>query len=219
MPIDPRYQADFCSGSIYHVFNRTNNNERLFPSDENRYFFLKKYHDYLSPVAETFCWCLLPNHFHLLLRIKPEDAIIQYLSQSKNETTLTERQFLNGETGLSELVERSFKNMFQSYSLSFNKRHSRKGNLFYKPFKRVLIDKESQFTQIIIYIHANPIKHSVAKSFKSYNWSSYKTLLSDAPTKLLRHEVIDWFGNTEIFEKNHLDLVKYYYDCEGAIES
>ena len=199
------------------MYNRTNNREKLFISDENRHFFLRKYDEILSLFAETFCWCLLPNHFHLLIRIKSLEAIqTNLLKKSELSLIQTERKFLKNECLLSDLIEQAFKRFFQSYSLSFNKEHKRSGNLFYRPFKRILINKESQFTRAIIYIHANPQKHGLVKNFTFYKWSSWNSILSTNPTKLLREELIDWFGNKEIFIQAHLEQTAFYEDV--AIE-
>ena len=219
MPIPAKYLADFEEGNIYHVYNRTNNLEKLFLSDENRFFFLKRYNELLSPFIDTFCWTLLPNHFHLLVRIKPNTDILRNLEASDaKELTLTEKKFMDNILPMGELIEQAFKRFFQSYSLAFNKMHNRKGNLFYKPFKRVLVEKESHFTQAIIYIHANPLKHHIVKDFTSYKWSSWKTLLSDSPTHLLRKEVIEWFGSKKLLIKTHAELIQYYYESDISIE-
>ncbi len=219
MPIPDKYLADFNEQCIYHVYNRTNNSEKLFLSDENRYFFLKKYAEYLSPLLNTYCWCLLPNHFHLLIKIKDFSAIRTELqAKETKDFTLTERKFLNSDVTISELVEQSFKRFFQSYSLSYNKFHDRKGNLFYKPFKRVEVNKEAHFTQTIIYIHANPVKHKLIDDFTQYRWSPWQSILSDAPTLLLRNEVIEWFGNKDLLIKTHKEMTKYYYESDISIE-
>ena len=242
MPIPDKYLADFEEDGIYHIYNRTNNKEKLFLSDDNRSFFLKRYKEILSPFTDTYCWCLLPNHFHLLIKVKSEDAIIAYL-QSKTETelTLTERKFLvqrvanlskvgnpgqqfanskidNPAITFSQLIEQTFKRFFQSYALAFNKQHDRQGNLFYKPFKRVKIEKDTQFTMATIYIHANAAKHKLVKDFTKYAWSSWHSIISNQPSLLLREEIIDWFGSLEIFIKTHKELAEYYYDCDVAIE-
>lgn len=65
-------------GYTYHVYNRANGNEKLFLSNEKRYF-LEKYTIYISPIADTFCYCLMPNHFHFLIRIKNEEKIKLFL--------------------------------------------------------------------------------------------------------------------------------------------
>ena len=122
------------------------------------------------------------------------------------------------QTTFSQLIEQTFKRFFQSYALAFNKQHSREGNLFYKPFKRVRIDKDSQFTMAIIYIHANPTKHKIVKDFSIYRWSSWQTIISNQPTSLLRNEVIEWFGSLDILIKTHKEMVEHYYNCKVAIE-
>lgn len=118
----------------------------------------------------------------------------------------------------SELIEHVFKRFFQSYALAFNKMHNRQGNLFYKPFKRVRIEKDSQFTMAMVYVHANAFKHGLVKDFASYAWSSWHSIISSQPTSLARKEVIEWFGSLELCIKAHNELAIYYYDCEVAIE-
>lgn len=219
MPIPEKYLVDFEEDGIFHVYNRTNNKEKLFLNDENRYFFLKRYKEILSPFIDTFCWSLLPNHFHLLIRIKKEISIISFLqSKTKNELTITEKKFLNKKASISELIEQEFKRFFQSYALAYNKMHKRQGNLFYKPFKRIKIEKDAHFTMTLVYIHANAMKHGLVKNFTLYPWSSWQTIISNQPTLLAREEVIEWFGNLELCIKAHNDLSIYYYDCETALE-
>jgi len=49
----------------YHIYNHAVGNENLFRCDENYRYFLKKYAEHISPIADTFAYCLMPNHFHL----------------------------------------------------------------------------------------------------------------------------------------------------------
>jgi putative transposase len=111
-----------------------------------------------------------------------------------------------------------FKRLFTSYAMAFNKMHGRKGNLFSRNFKRVEILKDSQFTQALIYIHANGQKHQLVKDFSVYPWTSYHSITSDKPTKILRNEVFEWFGGKERFKVVHKDMSDYYYNFSGAIE-
>ena len=96
--------------------------------------------------------------------------------------------------------------------------HNRQGNLFYKPFKRVKIENDAQFTMAIIYIHANAMKHGMVKDFTAYPWSSWQTIISNQSTSLARKEIIEWFGSLEICIKAHKELTIYYFDCAVAIE-
>ncbi|MEO6682984.1 MAG: hypothetical protein ABIN48_09165 [Ginsengibacter sp.] len=117
---------------------------------------------------------------------------------------------------MKDLIVRSFTRLFQSYAQSFNKVYSRKGNLFYKPFKRIEIIPESQFTSTMVYIHANALKHGLVNDFRKHKWSSWHSMISSKPTKLVREEVWDWFGNKEVFIKTHLELSKFYYDNDQS---
>jgi putative transposase len=218
MPISEKYQVDFCESGIYHVYNRTNNRERLFITDANHLFFLKKYDEFLSPYLQTYAWCLLPNHFHLIVKVKSAKEINTYQKAETNTLTLTEKKFQDGKISISELIENSFKRFFQSYALAFNKVHKRNGNLFNKPFKRIEIDKDGYFTQAIIYTHANAVKHGLIKDFTKWKWSSWNSYLSESPTKLLRQEVLDWFGGLSQFIKVHKEMTAYYYDNNISIE-
>ena len=77
----------------YHIYNRGNNRENLFKQDRNYRYFLKLYAKHIEPIADTFAYCLLPNHFHLLVRIKGETE--QNLSGFENLTGLTTRSNSN----------------------------------------------------------------------------------------------------------------------------
>ena len=214
-----KFLANFAEDNIYHVYNRTNNKELLFKTDENRLFFLRQYAKYLEPYLDTFCWALLPNHFHFLVRIKSNENIKSYLKTiSLEKLKPVEKRYLENVITTELLIEFEWKRFLTSYSMAFNKQHQRTGNLFHRPFKRLQIDKESHFTQTIIYIHANPLKHKIFKDFMEYNWSSWKSIVSVNPTKLNRQEVLDWFGGLESFIDTHMNLTKYYYTEESNIE-
>ncbi len=217
MPIADKYLADLTEGNIYHIYNRTNNKELLFKSDENRRFFLQRFTHYLSPYLDTYCWCLLPNHFHFLIRIKTEVEIKDWLHKQEILKP-AEKIYLAGKESSTLLLEKAFQQFFTSYSMAFNKMYDRAGNLFHRPFKRIEVNKESHFTQAIVYIHANPLKHKLVDDFTMYHWSSWKSVISEASTQLLRNELIEWFGNKDQLIKAHLDLSQYYYESDIAIE-
>src|SRR5690554_1983272 len=60
----------------YHIYNHANGNENLFREQKNYEYFLEKYKQHINPIAETIAWCLMPNHFHLLVKIKTEEEIV-----------------------------------------------------------------------------------------------------------------------------------------------
>lgn len=112
------------------------------------------------------------------------------------------------------MLELEWKRFFNSYAMAFNKQHSRKGNLFHRPFKRVEITKDEHFTQAIVYIHANAQRHKLCKDFTQHRWSSWKAILASSPTKLIRAEVLEWFGGAEQFVKVHKEMTSYYYGSD-----
>jgi putative transposase len=78
----------------YHVFNHANGFENLFREDKNYQYFLEKYDKHITPIAETISWCLMPNHFHVLVRIKTRQEIIDYFQEQarlEEELNMTDK--------------------------------------------------------------------------------------------------------------------------------
>jgi REP element-mobilizing transposase RayT len=218
MPVNNKYLAHFECGNTYHIYNKTNNKELLFRTEENYIYFLKQFSKYISPFADTYAWNLLPNHFHFMIRVKMLDNILDHINKLPLlKQTKSEKNFLIG-NDVNALMEMEFKRFFTSYAMAFNGMFNRTGNLFYRTFKRVEITHDEQFTQALIYIHANAQKHKLVKQFDKYKWESYHTVISGKPTKLLRNEIIDWFGSKDEFIKVQHALTEYYYGFSGSIE-
>jgi putative transposase len=202
---------------IYHVYNHAVSTDNLFRTDENYLFFLKKYAQYIAPIADTFAYILLPNHFHFALRIKSERELAIYfesIGKQWNKTpsnpsktlpeitslTLPEFQTL---AGLEGLVSLQFSHMFNSYTQSFNKMYNRKGTLFRKPFRRLHIDSDAYFREIIHYIHHNPVHHGFTNDLRDWKFSSFESYFSEKASLLKRHEVIEWFHDKDNFYAFH----------------
>ena len=114
MPINEKYTAVFEFDKTYHICNKTNNSELLFRSDENYYYFLRQFTLYISPIADTYAWNLQPNHFHFLIRIKPEIEILQWIEALKKRTK-TEQHFLQDKymNTLVEMTSKDFSRLMQ----------------------------------------------------------------------------------------------------------
>lgn len=174
---------------FYHVFNRGNNRENIFKGKENYFYFLKQYEKYLNGVVDTYAYCLMPNHFHLLVRIK----------NSAN--------FKASPAKLSP-VEKAFKDFFISYAKSINKRYERVGSLFQSRFKKKPVDDEGYLKSLVLYIHQNPVEAGFCDQPHEWEFSSYNILLGNSSTILKREEVIDWFEDKENFRHCHRSLVE-----------
>jgi putative transposase len=175
-------------GNYYHIYNRGNNGIDIFLETENYYHFLRLYAKYIEPIAETFAWCLLKNHFHVLVRIK-----------EKEEINTTELSYSTVENPKIIDPSRQFSHFFNAYTQAINKRHNRTGSLFERTFERKLVSSEIYFQQLIFYIHNNPVHHCFVEKISLYPWSSYETIISNRPTRLKRNDVIALFGDAENF--------------------
>ncbi|WP_454800763.1 transposase [Mucilaginibacter phyllosphaerae] len=191
------YYTKFDEGCFYHVYNRTIDKQPMFKSEANYEYFLRKYNEYLSPVVDTYAYCLLGNHFHLLMRIHGD------LSDFKKTSKI------DASKPTHDIISHQFRKFFQSYSMAFNKQHNRIGTLFQTPFKRVLINNDSYYSKIVYYIHANPQSHKLIEDFRNWKWSSYYGILSDKPSKLKKEELIEWFGDKQAYQDYHNEYREY----------
>lgn len=144
-------------GGIYHLFSRAVGNEKLFLSEENYFFFLCKLREHIEGVSELFCYSLLPNHFHLFVKISDSDRIAEKYKLVKR------KEFAAIDSNLSDFIMERFSNFLNGYTKAFNKMYSRKGALFMDYLKRSLADDDSAFTSFIFYIHKNAIHHGLTK--------------------------------------------------------
>jgi REP element-mobilizing transposase RayT len=183
------YYTKFEEGKFYHIYNRSIDRQPLFKSDANYKFFLKKFDQYLSNVLDVYAFCLLGNHFHLLIRVK------------ENINGLN-----HNDLSVHDIVSKQFRVFFQSYALAFNIQYKRIGTLFQTPFKRAEINDEFYLSRLIYYIHANPQKHNLISDFRDWKWSSYNRILLDTDTKLKKQEVSDWFGGKAEYLKFHDEI-------------
>lgn len=192
----PDYHIPLLPDHVYHVFSRAVGNEKLFLEDENYMFFLNAYKRHISPISDTFAYCLLQNHFHFLIRIKSIEIIkSDFLLKKGNKVFVDEKA--------AEFVMERFGNLLNSYTKALNRRNNRKGGLFIDTLRRVEIKEDSDFGSEIFYLHKNPVHHQYVSKIEDWRWSSYQSILSTSPTSLLRNEVLDWFGGREPFIKFH----------------
>ncbi|HZI24926.1 MAG TPA: hypothetical protein VFD46_07615 [Chryseolinea sp.] len=119
-------------GCLYHIYNHAVGNDKLFLSEENYRYFLRRYEHFIPQVAETYAYCLMSNHLHFLVEVK-------------NQILIPE----NSRYSESQFVSKQFSNLFSSYSQAFNKQQRRMGNLFISNFKRSKVDAEEYLTTLI----------------------------------------------------------------------
>lgn len=199
---------------IYHLYNRGNNRADLFTDEGNYELFLKLYTQHIFPVAETFCYCLMRNHFHLLVRVR-EAGLGTGADLTGGAANVGERD------GLAPPVRSSaqaFSNFFNAYARSYNRSKRRTGALFERPFKRIVVDNQAYFTRLVAYIHQNPQRHGFVEDFRDWKWSSYQSFVTDKPTRVRRDEVLAWFDGREPFVAAHLQQAELIRDVGLGME-
>ena len=157
-------------GAWYHVMNRGANHQAIFYNDSNRLTFLKLLEDIsLKFQAEIHAFCLMSNHYHILMRT------------------------------IRANLQKIMRHLDGVYTLRFNRAEERDGPLFRGRYKSILIDSDEYLLQVWRYIHLNPIEANICKNLNEYHWSSYsayvecKKILSSLETVFIS----EMFGHSQ----------------------
>lgn len=208
----PRRSLPLVNEEIYHVFNRGINRQPTFISlrEYQRALLSIEFYRVFSPptrlskflqlnrerqeqishmmaqankLIEILCFCLMPNHFHFLLKQKKEDGISKFLANFQN-----------------------------SYTRYFNTRNNRDGSLFLDQFKARRIETSEQLIHISRYIHLNPYTGYVVKSLpelENYLWSSFPKYLSEETNFIESGLILDFFENKIGYKQFVFDQADY----------
>ncbi len=174
-------------GQYFHIYNRGVNSENIFKEERNYHYFLQQYKFYCADVLETLAYCLLRNHFHLLVYIK--------------ENVEVPRR--DGEGMFKMNASKQLSHFFNSYAQAINKAHKRTGQLFEAPFERKLVDDENYIQSMIYYCHRNAQHHGFVKDFRDWQFSSYDPIVRNDNSLVNAEKVVQRFGNVAAFEKAH----------------
>lgn len=148
-------EKDVC----FHIISRGNQKRDVFCGDLDCKCFLsilKKYKWHYS--FKLYAYCIMPNHFHLLLEIEPVED-------------------------LSELMKR----VNQTYSIYFNSKYSTCGHVWQGRYKSMIIARDDYLIDCIRYIEFNPIRAGMIARPEDYKWSSYKDRISGVHNGILNH--------------------------------
>ena len=132
----PRRLIPFMPELYYHIYNRGNNREAIFFEPDNYLYFLKKVKEYLVPVADVLVYCLMPTHYHIVARVKPETQTSEVFKTSEVSTAMMK--------------------LSVSYTKAINKRFQRAGVLFQGQFQAKPILTSEYLLNLCCYIHGNP---------------------------------------------------------------
>lgn len=219
LPIE--YTAPLEPGNFYHIYNRGNNHQRVFVNSADYRLFLRKWLEFIQPVAKTFAYNLLPNHFHALVQIReePHDLTtppLQPILSSASplwipDTALSILPSSICKSGTPQWVSRGFTNFFISFARQMQNRHGFHGAVFHSPFKRKLVADDTYFDYLTSYIHFNEKKHGMRYSSQyEQPFSSYLDLIGNDWTFLEREFMLDRFGGRDSFIRFHDDMADWF---------
>lgn len=193
----------FVNSHYYHVYNRGVEKRSIFENNWDKIRLLKtmQYYQLLGPkpklskflvsqlfepdlnqkIVDITCYCLMPNHFHFLLKQTKNGGITEFVSKLSN-----------------------------SYTKYYNVKHKRIGPLLQGEFKAVLIENDEQLLHVSRYIHLNPLVSLLVKDLKEYRWSSYKEFVqNDSRGICTKESILSFFKSPENYKQFVLDQADY----------
>ena len=133
------------AGHYYHIYNRGCNREPIFVDDENYLFLLRRAKSFLADYPlNVIAYCLMPNHYHFLVRPEEDGASSRFIQR-----------------------------LFNSYTQAFNKQHKRSGTLFEGRAKSILVDTDEYVLYLCRYIHLNPVRAGLVAHPGEWPYSNY----------------------------------------------
>lgn len=205
----PYRTIPFVTNYFYHVYNRGVEKRKIFtiPRDYQRFLQTLYYYQFSGPkpkfsthmrfrikdfhknpkIIEIASYCLMPNHFHFLIR-----------------------QCVDG--GIQEFI----RNIVNSYTKYFNTKNRRVGPLLQGPFKATFIETDEQFLHVSRYIHLNPYVADITKDIKEYPYSSYPYFLDIKKDAIATKDlVLAHFKNLKDYEAFVNDHAGYAIELEN----
>ena len=199
------YWHKFEHSSFYHIYNHAGSGKNIFKDHLDYIQFLKGMEKYFNDYMSINAYCLMPNHFHLLVRIKEKEVIDSNFGVIDSNA---KRNYLKNEIDINALIEDQFRRWFSSYALKYNNKYKDRGQLFLNRFKRIQICEVFKFEYMLCYIHHNPIHHKFRYEYRSWEYSSYNYYVNNIESVLDKKYVLERLGNIEAFRKLHENFKK-----------
>ena len=156
-------------GAFYHITSRGNERRSIFKNRRDREKLLSFFSEAVARFGVSIhCYCLMENHYHLLLEI--------------SELNLSQALHL----------------INAGYTTYFNRVYNRSGHLFQGRYRAILVERDQYASVLSRYIHLNPVRAGIAKSPENYPWSSYGGYLNpkEKPVWLKTSLILGYFGGS-----------------------
>jgi putative transposase len=200
----------FESGNLYHIYNQGNNRQKIFYVRDNYLFFLNKLKRHILPYSDILAWCLMPNHFHLLVYVKQV-----FISATSANDGVTQSHPVIKARAVS--LNESIGIMLRSYTRAINKQEQRVGGLFREETKAECLtaidgitpsfyntpsgtlinvsNPEKEYPQICFdYIHFNPVSAGLTLTPEEWEFSSFRDYCGMRDGRLINRERAGEFG-------------------------
>lgn len=167
-------RPDYSAGHYYHLYNRGAHRAAIFREDENYLFVLRRMKEASRETGLVIiAYCLLPNHYHYLIR-QDSDTPAGSLPQQ----------------------------VYNSYSKAFNKRYAHSGTLFEGPYRVRPVTTQPYLLHLCAYIHANPVRHGLVNSPEAWPYSNYLEWLGKRNGTMVDHGFVrDCFGGPDPYQQ------------------
>ena len=182
----------FMAGHYYHIYNRGAGRQSIFLNHENYVYVLRLLKEVAAECKATvIAYCLLPNHYHWLLR-------------------------QDGDTSAGKVPTR----VFGSYSQAFNLANGRTGALFEGRFKAIGVESDEYLHHLCRYIHANPVRHAIASDLELWPYSNYLEWIGKRNGTLIDRSFVQAnFGSAANYEKYVQSLLTGQVRLPQALQS
>lgn len=169
-----RRNVPFIQNSYYHIYNRGAHRMEIFRTSGDYLFLLKLLKKQcIEYNISVLAYCLMPNHYHFLLRQDSDRPISDFMQA-----------------------------VFNIYSKAFNTKHLHSGTLFEGPFKAILVDKTEYLLHLCRYIHRNPINAGLVSDLTYWEYSNYLEFIGKRSGTLINKEFVSQnFGAIAEYEK------------------
>lgn len=196
----PREARQRSASGVYHIMSRGNSQMEIFHDDADNLTFLKFLSEAVDDDFQVIAYCLMGNHFHLLVITNKEKD---------------------------DVLESKMKSILIRYVEYYNRRYCRVGILFQGRFKSQPVETVSYFCRVVRYIHYNPVAAEICADMQDYPWSSYREYFcqnDDSKTKyfsvnkdyaLMLHD-LDWF---RMWHERREDNAAGFVDVDTTIHS
>jgi len=164
MPNKPR---DIAPDYFYHIYNRAVEKRTIFYTEKDYEYFIDKAIFYKEKTGvKILAYCVLPNHFHFLLK----EPTFEVATTSKV-----------GSSAISKFISL----LLNSYTRYFNLNKDHSGRIFQGPFKSKLADDDNYLSVLLNYINLNHLKHKIAKKPKDWFYTSHHNYVGESKYNLI----------------------------------